>query len=123
MKVECNLFPFVPNEIRLFHNREKCAAWCEKKFGTRPMMMNSSAQTIMWNGVGIVLFEVEPEPDPTWENALLVHEAYHMVCQHLRDIKEDEAGEETVAYMIQCVAGALMEAHCEWRKSHVCVEG
>lgn len=118
MKVECNLFPFAPEEIRLFHDRGKCVKWCEGKFGEKPPMSDSEAQTITCGDVAVVL--VETCGEDVWDCALLCHEAYHIVCNHLREIGESSAGEEVVAYMVQCVSGALMDAHMRWKEKKRC---
>lgn len=117
MRVDCDVNPFVP-ELWLFHSRKKCVRWCVGRFGSMPDIIDGAdAQTIYVDGVAVVLFEVEDED--VWENALLVHESYHIVYNHLRALGEECAGEEITAYMIQCVSGALMEAHSEWRSRHV----
>ena len=119
MKALGNMYPFCP-DVWLFHSREKCVDWYEKRTGTKPDLFESDAQTTYLGGEAVVLIEVKDEP--AWENALLVHEAYHVVCNHLSAIGEDEPGEETVAYMVQCVSGALMKAHEKWRSKHVGIE-
>lgn len=121
MKVLDTLKPFCP-EVRLFHSRKKCEEWCIRRFGFPPRFIDGvDAQTTYWDGVAIVLFEVSD--DPIWENALLVHESYHIVCNHLEELAEKDAGEEIVAYMMQCVSGSLMAAHEKWRERHVRQEG
>lgn len=83
--------------------------------GNVPELCESDAQTFAWNGTNVVLMETWGNEYKTeWEDALLVHEAYHVVCNHLRELGETDAGEEMVAYMMQCTAGALIEAHHMW---------
>lgn len=121
MKIDAsNMFPFIPKKIMLFHSREKCRKWMLKEFGSYPEFQEADAQTMNWNGSAIVLMEVVDEP--AWEDALLVHESYHVVMQHLENMGESNAGEEIVAYMLQCVSGLLIEAHHKWRKKHVGIE-
>ncbi len=114
------MYLFVP-ELRLFHSKKKFLRWCTKKFGCPPETIDDAdAQTTYCNGVAVVLFTVRD--NEIWENALLVHESYHVVCSHLEALGETDAGEEITAYMIQCVAGSLMDAHKRWRDKHASVE-
>lgn len=113
MKVEYNWFPFTPEEIRLFHSRKKCVDWCKKRVGEEPPIVDSDAQTITCGNVFVVL--MESRGNDVWECALLCHEAYHIVCAYLKSIGEESAGEEVTAYMVQCVSGALMDAHLRWK--------
>lgn len=114
LKVDCNWFPFTPKEIRLFHSRKKFVDWCNKRFGTTPILKGSEAQTVTFGDTAAVLMEASGED--VWECALLCHEAYHVVCGYLEGIGEKSAGEEIVAYMVQCVSGALMDAHMRWKE-------
>ena len=110
--------PFLPEEVHLFHNRKKMLRWHVERFGTKPMLDDMAhAQAVMRNGIAAVLIEVVDVPQ--WEYALLVHEAYHIVCWHLSELGEECAGEEITAYMLQLLSGALMGAHKKWRKKHV----
>ena len=116
MKVECDVNPLIP-ELRLFHKKKKFLRWCAERFGQAPEVIEGAdAQMVYVDGVAAVLFRVEDEP--VWENALIVHESYHIVCAHLHAIGEESAGEEIFAYLIQCVSGSLMEAHGRWRARH-----
>ncbi len=120
MKIDCDLYPFVP-KLMLFHSKKKCKRWCIDELGCIPDLIDGAdAQTMYHDGTAVVLFTVREEE--TWENALLVHESYHVVCDHLEALGETDAGEEIMAYMIQCVSGALMDAHKRWREKHVGVE-
>ena len=110
MKIECQMKPFIP-EMRLFHSREKCLAWCEKK-GVDVPLVDTDAQTFDVDGIQVVLFE--GSSDDVWWDALLIHEAYHVVCNHLQNIGEELAGEEITAYMLQVVSGALIYKHHKW---------
>ena len=117
MKIEIGMYPFTPFELRLFHSRKKCSDWVMRKYGTELEYKDGcGAQTVLIDDVAVVLIEVSEEA--VWENALLVHESYHIVCEHLKAIGEENAGEEIMAYMIQCVSGALMDAHMRWRSRH-----
>jgi len=114
LKVDTGLYPFI-SPMRLFHSRRKCEKWCMRHIGDVPDFHQSDAQTFTWNGINVVLMETHgSQCKSEWEDALLIHEAYHVVCNHLRELGETDAGEETVAYMIQCTAGALIEAHHAW---------
>lgn len=54
--------------------------------------------------------------EPTNEVAsLLVHEAVHVVQEYFRHIGETNAGDEIMAYAIQNVSFALLEAYCKKR--------
>lgn len=118
MRALDGLYPFCP-EVRLFHDRDKLASWCMRRYGCPPDMSDEAdAQTTYWDGTAIVLIDPREECDPVWEDALLIHEAYHVVCNHLKYIGESSAGEEVVAYMMQCVSGALMSAHHRWKEKH-----
>ena len=110
------MYPFIPN-MRLFHDREKCLRWFERNYGSVPRLHDSAAQTISCEDGDVVLMECICEE--VWEDALLVHEACHVVSNHLSRIMEDSPGEEVLAYMMQVVSGALMHAHHEWREKHV----
>ena len=109
------MYPFVP-DMRLFHDRTRCEEWCERTYGERPSLKDADAQTFNWDGTAIVLMEYDGRRVD--EDMLLVHEAYHVVTANLEAIGEAEAGEETVAYMLQCTAAALVMAHRKWRRRH-----
>ena len=49
------------------------------------------------------------------ELGLLVHEAYHAAIAHMNMLGEDEAGEETMAYLLQTIAHGLFVAHQKWK--------
>lgn len=107
--------PFIP-ETHLFHSRKKFVRWCMRR-GCSPVMRDSDAQTIFFDGVAAVLLESRDEG--VWLNALLVHEAYHIVCSNLEAIGDDGgSSEEVTAYMVQYVAGLLMQAHERWLAKH-----
>lgn len=113
------MIPFIP-EMRLFHNRENCIAWCEKHLSEVPEIKDDAhAQACIVDGIGIVLIEAETD-DVMLEYGLLCHEAYHIVCMNLEELGEEEAGEEIMAYMVQITATALMMCHRKWRKKHKC---
>ena len=117
MKIDAKCEPFIP-KMRLFHDAESCKAWCKRKFGGFPELADSDAQTFRIGYVSVILMEHRGDGGP-WENALLVHEAYHVVCQNLEAMMEESPGDEVFAYMLQEVSGLLMQAHAEWRSRHV----
>lgn len=50
------------------------------------------------------------------EDALLAHEATHVVQHHFCDyLGEDDIGTEVMAYGVQAVTEALMRAQRKWR--------
>jgi hypothetical protein len=45
---------------------------------------------------------------------VIAHEAYHATCFALEQIGENEAGEETTAYVLQAITASLVHAHAEY---------
>lgn len=107
--------PLLP-DLWLFHDEDECADFLTKQFGDAPLIEGAKATTFYSEGECVVLML---PTDETWDEqaAVLVHEAWHVVCGHLEYLREDEAGEETVAYLIQAVSLALFDAHREWLES------
>lgn len=66
------------------------------------------------SGVAVILMEHIGKPET--ELALLVHEGYHAAVAHMEWLGEDEAGEETMAYLIQTITNGLFVAHDKWKR-------
>lgn len=103
-------WPFVP-EIRLFHSREKCARHLGRDVDE---MTRDGAQTWYRDGVAVVLIDYAGKRRA--EDALLVHEAHHVMRAHYDWLGEENPSEEFCAYGTQIAAHALMKAHDRWRR-------
>jgi hypothetical protein len=112
MRASSDLGLMVP-EIHLFHSRKRLKRFLRSK-RCSAKLYDSDGQMLYLDGTVAVLMEHVGRPET--EDSLLVHEAYHAAVAHLEWIGEDEAGEETVAYLVQTISNALMKAHHKWRK-------
>lgn len=112
MRVDIGCNPFVP-ELHLFHSRKKHMRFCDKKFGGHSDM-ETCAQTDCDGEVAAVLFDPSYSTDLASDFAMLAHEAYHVACMRLKYLSEDDYGEETMAYLVQVIAGSLCQAHMTW---------
>lgn len=112
-------WPYLP-KVWLYHDRDKCARRL-RRMGLCNETADVPAQTWYHDGRAVVLMAYDGlaefgEDGREVEDALLVHEAYHVVYRHVTQyMGEDEAGEETMAYGVQVVAQHLMTAHHGWR--------
>ena len=118
MRIDAGNKPFIP-EMRLFHSRKKLLRWARKR-GKELDLLDADAQTCMVDGIGVVLLELKADYGKwdVWDDMLLVHEAVHVVSNNLEAMCEDDVGEETFAYMVQIVAGLLIEANSVWMAEH-----
>lgn len=102
-------WPMLP-DVRLYHNPDKAA----HRVGTVEDVQGAGARTWVTDGEAVVLMTYRG--DRATEDALLVHEAYHVVYRHYLDyLMEEHPGEEVMAYAMQTVSKALMEAQERWR--------
>lgn len=114
MRASSRLGLMVP-EIHLFHSRKRCTRYLRRRFGDCEMY-DTPGQMWYQDGVAVVLMTHSGRP--TTEQSLLVHEAYHVAVAHMEFLGEDDAGEETMAYLLQTISDALFGAHERWRRRH-----
>jgi hypothetical protein len=100
-------------EVRLFHSRKRFARYYERRYGEKPKLFDAEGQMTYRNGEALVLMTYAGREES--ELALLVHEAYHAAVAHMEWLGEDEAGEETMAYLVQSISHGLFEAHRRWK--------
>lgn len=103
-------------EVHLFHSRKKCKRYLKKHFAGKCKIYDTEGQMVYGDGVAVILMEHVGKPET--ELSLLVHEAYHAAVAHMEWLGEDEAGEETMAYLIQTIANGLFIAHMEWKSKN-----
>lgn len=115
MRASSNLGLMMP-ELHLFHSRKKFDRFCENEFGGKVEDFGSEGQMTYCDGVAVVLMTYSG--DDTTDLTLLVHEAYHVAVHHMDYLGEDNAGEETMAYLVQSIAHALFVAHGRWKAKH-----
>lgn len=115
MKANSDLGLMMP-DVRLFHSRGKCERFLAKIHVKPTMFLDASGQMFYRDGTAVVLMDHVGKPET--EMALLVHEAYHAAVAHMEWLGEDEAGEETMAYLIQTIANGLFSAHGKWKRKH-----
>lgn len=99
-------------EVHLFHSRDRFAKYIRKHFG-EAVDLGSEGQMTYQDGVAVVLMGYDG--DTFSELSLLAHESYHAAIAHMAWLREDDAGEETMAYLIQTIADGLFRAHAEWK--------
>lgn len=112
MKANSNLGLTCP-QVRLFHDRAKCKRFLKNKLRVKAKFFDTSGQMFYHDGYAVVLMEHEGRAET--ELSLLVHEAYHAAVAHMEWIGENEAGEETMAYLVQTIANGLFVAHNRWK--------
>lgn len=113
MRASSDLGLMMP-EIHLFHSVRKFERFCKRSFGEKVETHGTEGQMTYCDGVAVVLMTYSG--NETTELSLLVHEAYHVAVHHMDYLGEDEAGEETMAYLIQSVTHALFTAHGRWKR-------
>lgn len=101
-------------EVHLFHSRKKCEKYLKGHFAGKCELFGTEGQMVYGGGIAVVLMEHRGKPET--ELSLLVHEAYHAAVAHMGFLGEDDAGEETMAYLIQTIANGLFEAHERWKR-------
>lgn len=100
-------------EVRLFHSRKKFKRYYKKRYGKKPELGDTEGQMTYVGGKALVLMTYVGSEES--ELGLLAHEAYHAAVAHMTFLGEDEAGEETMAYLIQSISHGLFVAHRKWR--------
>ena len=100
-------------EVHLFHSRGKCKRFLNKKMHVKANFYDTDGQMFYDNGRAVILMEHVGKPET--ELSLLVHEAYHAAVAHMEWLGEDEAGEETMAYLLQTIAHGLFVAQQKWK--------
>lgn len=113
MKANSKLGLMLPN-VHLFHSRKKCRSFLEDEMHVKAQFYDTSAQMFYHEGTAVVLMEHVGKTDT--ELAMLVHEAYHAAIAHMSWLGEDEAGEETMAYLVQSISNGLFVAHDRWKQ-------
>lgn len=101
-------------EVRLFHSRKRLNRYCKRKYGERPRQYDAEGQMYYRGGEALVLMTYVGREEA--ELSLLVHEAYHAAVAHMAFLGEDNAGEETMAYLIQSITHGLFMAHFRWKR-------
>lgn len=101
-------------DVHLFHSRNKCEKYLKGHFAGECELFDTEGQMVYGDGVAVVLMEHRGRPET--ELSLLVHEAYHAAVAHMDFLGEDDAGEETMAYLIQTIANGLFKAHERWKR-------
>lgn len=100
-------------EVHLFHSPKRFARFCERELGGTSVL-DAEGQMTYCDGIAAVKMTHLGEEES--ELALLVHEAYHVAVAHMAYLGENEAGEETMAYLIQSISHGLFVAHRKWKK-------
>lgn len=113
MKANSDLGLMMP-QVRLFHSRKKFKRYFKKEYGEKPELFDTEGQMTYRDGEALVLMTYVGREET--ELSLLVHEAYHAAVAHMTLLGEDEAGEETMAYLIQSISHGLFVAHRKWKK-------
>ena len=113
MRASSDLGLMMP-ELHLFHSRKKFDRFCRRSFGDKVDDYGSEGQMTYCDGVAAVLMTYLG--NDTSGLTLLVHESYHAAVHHLAYLGEDDAGEETMAYLVQSISHALFVAHYKWKQ-------
>lgn len=113
MKANSSLGLMIP-EVRLFHSRKKLKKYYKREYGEKPELFDTEGQMYYRNGEVIILMTYLG--NEASELSLLVHEAYHAAVAHMDMLGEDDAGEETMAYLIQSISNGLFVAHRKWKR-------
>lgn len=113
MKASSDLGLMVP-QVYLFHTRKKLKKFLASHMDEPCELYDTDGQMIYSSGVAIVLMEHRGKEDT--ELSLLVHEGYHAAVAHMSWLGEDDAGEETMAYLVQTITHALISAHRKWKR-------
>ena len=119
MRASSDLGLMVP-DVRLFHDRKRCKRFLEGKMHVRAKFYDADGQMFYDSGRAVILMEHKGKPET--ELSLLVHEAYHAAIAHMEWLGEDEAGEETMAYLMQTITNGLFAAHRRWKKKNGLIE-
>lgn len=113
MRANSDLGLMAPH-VHLFHSRKKCKRFLEDRMHIKANFFECEGQMFYHEGIAVILMEHRGK-DST-ELALLAHEAYHAAVAHMDWLGEDEAGEETMACLIQTIANGLFVAHDKWKR-------
>lgn len=114
MKASSDIGLLTP-EVHLFHSPKKFERFCQRELdGTE--LFDTDGQMTYCDGVAAVKMTHIGRPET--ELSLLVHEAYHVAVAHMEWLGEDDAGEETMAYLLQTITDGLFVAHEKWKRSH-----
>ena len=112
MKANSEIGMLAP-QVYLFHSRKRCKRFLKRHFAGKCKLFDAEGQMIYDSGVAVILMEHTGQPET--ELSLLVHEGYHAAVAHMEWLGEDEAGEETMAYLIQTITNGLFVAHFKWK--------
>lgn len=102
-------------QVYLFHSRRRCKRFLKRHFAGKCKLFDAEGQMVYDSGVAVILMEHRWRPEN--ELSLLVHEAYHAAVAHMEWLGEDEAGEETMAYLMQTITNGLFVAHDKWKRA------
>lgn len=119
MKANSKLGLMLP-KVRLFHSRRGFKRYYKKEYGEKPELFDTEGQMTYRDGEVLVLMTYIG--NEASELSLLVHEAYHAAVAHMEMLGEDDAGEETMAYLIQTISNGLFVAHEKWKRKRGLVE-
>ena len=119
MRANSDIGLIVP-DVHLFHDRDRCKRFLEGKMHVKADFLDADGQMFYYSGTAVIMMEHKGKPET--ELSLLVHEAYHAAIAHMGWLGEDEAGEETMAYLMQTITNGLFKAHRKWKKRKGLVE-
>lgn len=112
MRASSDIGLMVP-EVHLFHSSEKFERFCDRELGGTELL-DSDGQMTYCDGIAAV--KMTHRGSRETELSLLVHEAYHAAVAHMEWLGEDDAGEETMAYLLQTITNGLFSAHERWSR-------
>lgn len=112
MRASSDIGLMVP-EVYLFHSPDKFKRFCDSELGGTELL---DADGQMTYSDGIAAIKMTHRGRRETELSLLVHEAYHAAVAHMEWLGEDDAGEETMAYLLQTITNGLFSAHERWSR-------
>lgn len=115
MRADSQLGLYMP-EVHLFHSERKFKRFVKRLTGKKAKTFGTEGQMCYYCGIVAVLMTHEGQANT--EVSLLVHEAYHAAVAHMRWLNEGDAGEETMAYLVQSISDGLFCAHGKWKRKH-----
>lgn len=87
-----------------------------KHLGVDPGNCNGAITTALLreDGCTVVFFDDVFEREPEQIQGLIAHEAVHCASRWIDSMNETNAGEETVAFMVQCCYLSIVEGLRAW---------
>lgn len=111
--IPCDYMPTI--YMKVFFDMDKAAKYMAKKHGNVPPMREGVRADTTMDGTGRVVIRFN-DADGMKERdlyALMAHESVHAAQEWLNIMGEIKAGEEQMAYMVQCVYMCIFK---EWEK-------